>query len=168
MILAIDPGERTGLAIGAPGSIAAKTVHLPAGDGRRLAALRTAIDAVLFPLHERPRLIAYEAPFVGRFVSAARPLYHYEAVILLYAAQRGIPCAGYQPSEIKASLGIGGRAGKDRVTQRVRALGYTTGTDHEADAIALLLLAASGTAPARVRATATKARIRKAQRRLAL
>ncbi|MBK8200656.1 MAG: crossover junction endodeoxyribonuclease RuvC [Acidobacteria bacterium] len=162
-ILAIDPGARTGLACGWPGTVSLATLVLPKGDAARLECLADYLDK--FP---DVAAAAYETPFIGRLRSAARPLYHYESVILLWARRRGIPVTGYTPSEIKTSLGLGGRCCKDSVIRRVQAMGYDPQDEHQADAMALLLLAASGVAPAHTRIKDAASTAKKQQRALKL
>ena len=61
---------------------------------------------------------------------------------MLAAGQRGVPCAGYTPQQVKAAVCGSGRAGKEQVARMVGALLGLSGPprpDHAADALAVAL-----------------------------
>jgi Holliday junction resolvasome RuvABC endonuclease subunit len=153
-LLALDPGCHTGVAIRrADGTKLWRTWELIGAGGVRLDKLYSRLNV----LHDAERFVqvGYEAPYLPQpsqpgnpnFFNAVRPLCHYEATILLWAAQAGIPCFGYTPSEIKCAV-ADGKASKARVIERVRMLGHSVEDEHQADAVALLLLLERGIGPA--------------------
>ena len=63
-------------------------------------------------------------------------------VVLLAAGQRGVPCAGYTPQQVKRAVCGSGRAQKDQVQRMVaRLLGLARPPtpDHAADALAVAI-----------------------------
>ena len=63
-------------------------------------------------------------------------------VVLLAAGQRGVPCSGYTPQQVKGAVCGSGRAGKDQVGRMVKALlalPEMPRPDHAADALAVAL-----------------------------
>lgn len=158
MLLAIDPGEHTGLAWRLPdGTTGHDTRHIH--PMRKLPSLYN----ILTDLHQANPIatIAYEVPWVGRFPAVARSLHHYEAVIMLWGAQHIVPVLGYTPMEIKAA--VGASKSKESVMARVEALGFKPATQHEADAMALLQLMMHGKQPAKIVAAARRRKAKKQQ-----
>jgi crossover junction endodeoxyribonuclease RuvC len=61
---------------------------------------------------------------------------------MLAAGQRGIPCSGYTPQQVKGAVCGTGRAGKDQVGRMVQALlglVEVPTPDHAADALAVAI-----------------------------
>lgn len=148
--LAIDPGNCTGWALAEDGRVPSRwgtwRLTLKHGRGGRLHQLEQHIQA----LHAEHGIgaIAYEEPFVGKFSSACMPLAAMAGVVTLFAARLGLPCFGYEPGEVKNAVGLSGRASKQEMMARVRALGFAVETEHEADAVACLLRLVHGIPPA--------------------
>ncbi|MGE5552478.1 MAG: crossover junction endodeoxyribonuclease RuvC [Betaproteobacteria bacterium] len=128
LVLGVDPGTAiTGFA-------------LVRQEGQRLSAveygaIRTSPDLVLaerlrqifsdlnqlFDEH-RPDYLAVEKLFFNRNTTTALAVGQARGVVLLAAAQRGIPVAEYTPQEVKQAATGRGRAGKGQVGYMVRAL----------------------------------------------
>jgi crossover junction endodeoxyribonuclease RuvC len=67
---------------------------------------------------------------------------HARGVVMLAAGQRGLPCTGYTPQQVKAAVCGSGRAGKDQVARMVQALLgllQEPRPDHAADALAVAI-----------------------------
>ena len=61
---------------------------------------------------------------------------------MLAAGQRGLPCSGYTPQQVKGAVCGSGRAPKDQVARMVSALlglQRTPESDHAADALAVAI-----------------------------
>ena len=89
----------------------------------------------------RPRAVALESVFAALNVKAALRLAEVRGVVLLAAAQSGVPSFSYSPREVKATVAGYGHAGKEQVQQMVRALLNMTETPEPADAADALALA---------------------------
>ena len=89
----------------------------------------------------QPRAVALESVFAALNVKAALRLAEVRGVVLLAAAQAGIPAFSYSPREVKATVAGYGHAGKEQVQQMVRALLSMTETPEPADAADALALA---------------------------
>jgi len=122
----------------------------------RLGALRPAVpfaavvNAHLCHIHSmiagliqefQPRAVAIESVFTALNVKAALRLAEVRGVVLLAAAQAGVPAFSYSPREVKATVAGYGHAGKEQVQQMVRALLSMTETPEPADAADALALA---------------------------
>ncbi|MDI6871824.1 MAG: crossover junction endodeoxyribonuclease RuvC [Bacillota bacterium] len=70
----------------------------------------------------RPDYLAVERLFFNRNTTTAMAVGQARGVVLLAAAQRGIPVAEYTPQEIKQAVTGGGRASKGQVGYMVRTL----------------------------------------------
>jgi crossover junction endodeoxyribonuclease RuvC len=77
--------------------------------------------ATLLALH-RPDCVAVENIFYARNVRSALKLGHARGVVLLAAAQAGLPVAEYSPAEIKLAVVGFGRAEKHQVQQMIKLL----------------------------------------------
>jgi crossover junction endodeoxyribonuclease RuvC len=107
---------------------------------RRLAAIHAAV-AELLARHE-PQAVALEELYFGQNARTAFAVGQARGVVLLAAGQRGIPCAGYTPQQVKGAVCGSGRAGKDQVARMVKALLALPALpqpDHAADALAVAL-----------------------------
>lgn len=89
----------------------------------------------------QPRAVALESVFAALNVKAALRLAEVRGVVLLAAAQAGVPAFSYSPREIKAAVAGYGHAGKEQVQQMVRALLRMTETPEPADAADALAVA---------------------------
>lgn len=89
----------------------------------------------------QPRAVALESVFAALNVKAALRLAEVRGVVLLAAAQAGVPAFSYSPREVKATVAGYGHAGKEQVQQMVRALLRMTETPEPADAADALAVA---------------------------
>jgi crossover junction endodeoxyribonuclease RuvC len=89
----------------------------------------------------QPRAVALESVFAALNVKAALRLAEVRGVVLLAAAQAGVPAFSYSPREVKATVAGYGHAGKEQVQQMVRALLSMTETPEPVDAADALALA---------------------------
>ncbi len=69
-----------------------------------------------------PDSVALESVFTALNMKKALRLAEVRGVVLLAAAQRGVPVHSYSPREVKASVAGYGHAGKQQMQQMVRAL----------------------------------------------
>jgi crossover junction endodeoxyribonuclease RuvC len=100
-------------------------------------------DAVgeLIDLH-RPDAIAVESLFFARNVTTAMTVGQARGVVLLAAAERGVPVSEYAPSEVKQAVVGYGKADKQQIQEMVRImLGLETlpRPDDAADALAVAI-----------------------------
>ena len=96
------------------------------------------MDALLGE-HE-PDAVALEELYFGQNVRTAFAVGQARGVVLLAAGQRGLPCAGYTPQQVKGAVCGSGRAQKDQVARMVQALlglPEQPRPDHAADALAV-------------------------------
>jgi crossover junction endodeoxyribonuclease RuvC len=146
VVLGIDPG----LANTGYGVVARRGSRLLALDGgvitthaelapeRRLAEIHAAVAALLEE-HE-PDAVALEQLYFGQNVRTAFAVGQARGVVLLAAGQRGLPCAGYTPQQVKGAVCGSGRAQKDQVARMVQTLlglPELPRPDHAADALAV-------------------------------
>jgi len=122
--------------------LASEVVRTPARQAQeaRLLTLKHATAAFLDA--HRPHALAIEGQFFHRQRDVSFKVGQAFGVVLLTAAERGVPVFEYGPMQVKQALVGTGRAHKDQVTYMVRALlGMTQApTDHHAsDALALAL-----------------------------
>ena len=104
----------------------------------RLAAIHARV-AALIDEHLVDEL-AIEELYFGANVRTAFAVGQARGVALLAAGQRGVPCRGYTPQQVKAAVCASGRAGKEQVQRMVGALLSLPGPprpDHAADALAV-------------------------------
>ena len=132
--------------------------------------LRDIHDMIAGLIHEfQPHGVAVESVFTALNIKTALSLAEVRGVILLAAAQAGIPSFSYTPREVKSRVAGYGNADKQQVQQMVRAMLRLSETPEPADAADALAVAlchihvaeagerlaagfsrASGDAPARV------------------
>ena len=148
IVLGIDPGTaNTGY-----GVVALRGGRLLALDGgvietraglaleRRLATIFARVGDLLDE-HE-PVAVAVEELYFGTNASSAFAVGQARGVVLLAAGQRGVPCTGYTPQQIKSAVCGSGRAAKDQVTRMVQSLlclPEPPAPDHAADALAVAI-----------------------------
>lgn len=90
----------------------------------------------------RPDVVAVEELFFSRNVTSALAVGQARGVVLLAAAQAGLPVAEYKPAQVKQAVAGYGKAEKPQVQQMVRlALGLAAvpKPDDTADALAVAL-----------------------------
>ncbi len=148
IVLGIDPG----LASTGYGFVARRDGRLVALDGgviatgaelareRRLADIHARL-CELMQAH-RPDAMALEELYFGQNVRTAFAVGHARGAAMLAAGQRGIPCAGYTPQQVKGAVCGSGRADKRQVARMVAALlGLSDAprSDHAADALAVAI-----------------------------
>jgi crossover junction endodeoxyribonuclease RuvC len=146
IVLGIDPGlANTGYGVvahrdGRPVALDGGVIATPAGLAAelRLARIHAGIDALLAE-HE-PAAVALEELYFGSNARSAFAVGQARGAVMLAAGQRGIPCAGYTPQQVKGAVCGSGRAGKEQVARMVGALLALTEPprpDHAADALAV-------------------------------
>ena len=137
--LGIDPGSSiTGF--GVVEYTAAGYAHIDSGVVRsdasqplpeRLATIHAAICRII--AEAQPDEVAVEEVFVARNARAALVLGQARGVVLLAAAQAGLPVTGYAPRQMKQTLVGYGNADKAQVGDMVRRLLALPGVPHPAD-----------------------------------
>ena len=129
------------------------------------ARLRRIHDELSYLLRRfEPAAMAVEELFVNVNVRTALTVGQARGVILLAAAERGIPAVDYSPLSIKQAVTGYGRAGKVQVQEMTRVLlglDRIPKPDHAADALAVAITHAH-TARAGVERPATPTRRRRA------
>jgi crossover junction endodeoxyribonuclease RuvC len=146
IVLGIDPGtantgygvvmRRSGRLTALDGGVIETRPELPAE--RRLAVIHARV-VDLIDEHEVEAL-ALEELYFGQNARSAFAVGHARGVVMLAAGQRGVPCTGYTPQQVKAAVCGSGRAAKDQVARMVQALlGLTElpAPDHASDALAV-------------------------------
>jgi crossover junction endodeoxyribonuclease RuvC len=88
-----------------------------------------------------PQGVAVESVFTAINIKTALRLAEVRGVVLLAAAQAGIPSFSYTPREVKANVAGYGHAGKEQVQEMVRALLHMSETPEPADAADALAIA---------------------------
>ncbi len=142
----IDPGsritgygvveyDRKGVVYTASGIIKVKS-----GDPRalRLVGIKRELDAVL--KRYKPSSVAVEDLFIAKNPRSSLALGEARGVILLSAAEAGIPVFEYSPREVKSSVTGRGSASKDQVASLVLKLlksDVTPSSQDETDALAV-------------------------------
>ncbi|MDB5098824.1 MAG: crossover junction endodeoxyribonuclease RuvC [Cyanobacteria bacterium RYN_339] len=86
----------------------------------RLLVLHTDMTELLTDL--KPDVMAVEELFFLKNVNTALPVAQARGVILLAAAQAGVPVVGYTPAQVKLTVTGSGRAEKIEVQEGVRDL----------------------------------------------
>jgi crossover junction endodeoxyribonuclease RuvC len=148
IVLGIDPG----LANTGYGVVARRDGRLAALDGgviqtcagspheRRLVDIHEQVDQLIRE-HE-PDAIALEELYFGQNVRTAFAVGQARGVVMLAAGQRGLPCAGYTPQQVKGAVCGNGRAAKEQVARMVQtllSLEREPRPDHAADALAVAI-----------------------------
>lgn len=145
-VLGVDPGLTTtgyGLVMGG---------HNPAATGAGVIRTGTelAIGERLARLHEeltrlierhRPDCLALEAVFTNRNLNTAISVGRASGVVILAAAQAGLPVAEYAPTAVKAAVTGDGTAGKKAVATMVARLTGLAEPPRPADAADALAVA---------------------------
>ena len=145
-MLGVDPGmASTGLAAvsrDGPTLVEAATVRTPADalEADRLLALHRALGELLD--RHRPESMSIERLMWGRNVGSAMMVARASGVVLLAAAERGIPVHEYAPLEVKMAIAGSGTAGKTdvrRALQRIHRLADVPKQPDAADAVAVAM-----------------------------
>ena len=147
-VLGVDPGIATaGLAVVALEGreivlVWSTTVRTPAGldEAMRLRTLYGAVRDALAEHH--PESVAVERLMWGRNVGSAMSVARATGVVLLAAADAGLPVDEYPPLEVKMAVTGIGNAGKDQVRAaliRTHGLEDVPSQPDAADAVAVAL-----------------------------
>jgi crossover junction endodeoxyribonuclease RuvC len=148
IVLGVDPGvANTGY-----GVVARRAERLVALDGGvirtpagaapecRLADIHAQLDELIGCYG--PDAMALEELYFGQNARTAFAVGHARGAAMLAAGQRGLPCSGYTPQQVKGAVCGSGRAPKDQVARMVSALlglQRTPESDHAADALAVAI-----------------------------
>jgi len=148
IVLGVDPGvANTGY-----GVVARRADRLVALDGgvirtpsgaaheRRLADIHARLDELIG--RYEPHAMALEELYFGQNARTAFAVGHARGAAMLAAGQRGLPCSGYTPQQVKGAVCGSGRAPKDQVARMVSALlglQRAPESDHAADALAVAI-----------------------------
>ena len=148
IVLGIDPGtaatgygvvERTGSSLRAVDYGCLETLPTMALPQRLLEIHRAVTELILT---HRPEHIGVERLFFNKNVMTAFAVGQARGVVLLAAAEHGIPVFEYGPHEVKMAVTGYGRAAKDQVQRMVQmVLGMSTlpRPDDAADALAVAI-----------------------------
>ena len=160
IVLGIDPGS-VNCGFGVVSRMGARLVALDGGvvpvsgdEAARLCDIHRRVGELID--EHAPEALAIEALYFGRNVRTASAVGQARGVVLLAAAQRGIPCRSYTPQQIKGAVCGNGRAEKgqvQRMVQTLLALEELPRPDHAADALAVAICDLNG-APLRAAAWA--------------
>lgn len=146
-VMGIDPGlTRCGLSVVQAGRgravipISVGVVRTPAGAELTERLLRLSVAVREWMDDYAPDMVAIERVFERGNVSTVMQTAHAVGVLVLAAAERGIPVTMYTPSEVKKAISGNGRADKKQMTAMItRILGLTEAPKpaDAADALAL-------------------------------
>ena len=147
LVLGIDPGTAiTGFGLveqdDEPRLVDAGAILTPAGTPlpERLLTIHQQLSGVIDAF--RPDAVAVEELFFSKNMRTAMSVGHARGVVLLAAAQAGLPIYHYKPSEVKVAVTGYGNADKPQVQEMVRLLlrlDERPKPDDVADAIAVAL-----------------------------
>jgi crossover junction endodeoxyribonuclease RuvC len=149
-VLGVDPATAGATGYGVVESDGRSCRMLRFGAMRPVVSLRNPLCTHLRDIHSliaelidefRPSAVALESVFIALNVKTALRLAEVRGVVLLAAAQAGIPSFSYSPREVKATVAGYGHAGKEQVQQMVRALLSMSETPEPADAADALAVA---------------------------
>lgn len=146
LVIGVDPGmASTGIAaVGATGRETsveeAVTIRTPAGlaESERVLALYRAFAEILDG--RRPETVALESVMWGKNVGSAMAVARATGVVLLAAAERGVPVHEYAPLEVKMAITGNGSAAKEdvrRALERLHGLDDVPAQPDAADAVAV-------------------------------
>lgn len=147
-VMGIDPGlTRCGLSVVQAGRgrqvlpIAVGIVRTPSGDDLtdRLLGLSEGVNQWMDDY--QPEVVAIERIFERSNVSTVMHTAHAVGVLVLAAAQRGIPVHMYTPSEVKKAISGNGRADKKQMTAMITRILGLSEPPQPADAADALALA---------------------------
>jgi crossover junction endodeoxyribonuclease RuvC len=145
LVLGIDPGTAiTGYGLVEQHDelelVACGTITTPAGLPlpERLLTIHRQLSELIQTYH--PEAVAVEELFFSKNVRTAMSVGHARGVILLAAAQAGLPIHQYKPSEVKLAVAGYGAASKEQMQEMVRLLldlESAPTPDDAADAVAI-------------------------------
>jgi crossover junction endodeoxyribonuclease RuvC len=107
---------------------------------QRLLEIHRAVGELMD--RHRPEAIAVESLYFARNVTTAMTVGQARGVVLLAAAERGIPVAEYSPSEVKQAVVGYGKADKQQIQEMMRimlGLDALPRPDDAADALAVAI-----------------------------
>lgn len=159
-VLGVDPGiASTGLAgVSRAGGRAtvvwSETVRTPSGlpEPQRLLLLSEAVRAAIASL--RPGSVAVERVMFGQNKSSALAVARATGVILLAAAEAGLPVEEYVPLEVKMAITGVGNADKKQVRDALVRAHRVDGVPEQADAADAVAVALCHLQQSRLRAAA--------------
>ncbi len=148
LVIGVDPGmASTGLAAvgstgGKPSIVSAVTIRTSAGtpEAERVLSLHRAVEEAI--AEHRPEAVAVESLMWGKNAGSAMAVSRASGVILLAAAERGIPVHEYAPLEVKMAVTGNGAAAKEDVRRslvRIHGLTDVPTQPDAADAVAVAL-----------------------------
>ncbi|MCB0198725.1 MAG: crossover junction endodeoxyribonuclease RuvC [Anaerolineae bacterium] len=147
LVLGIDPGTAiTGFGVveqnEEPRLVDAGAILTKAGTPlpERLLAIHQQLSSVIDAF--QPDAVAVEELFFSKNARTAMSVGHARGVVLLAAAQAGLPIFNYKPAEVKVAVTGYGNAAKPQVQEMVRLLLHLDEIpkpDDVADAIAVAL-----------------------------
>jgi crossover junction endodeoxyribonuclease RuvC len=146
IVLGVDPGlANTGYGVvahrgGRPVALDGGVIETAADVSAelRLARIHEAVRELL--AEHDPDAVALEELYFGANARSAFAVGQARGVVMLAAGQRGVPCTGYTPQQVKSAVCGSGRAGKDQVARMVGTLlglAAPPRPDHAADALAV-------------------------------
>ncbi len=152
MILGIDPGfGRMGfgcVAVSRGGTrpVDFGVVTTPTGEtmGDRLLALYDDLQELI--AHLNPDVIAVEKLFFSKNTTTAMRVAEARGIVLLLAAQAGVPVVEIGPSQVKLAVAGDGKAGKpamQRMVAKLLGLPRVPKPDDAADALAIAITAST-------------------------
>ena len=148
LVIGVDPGmASTGLAaVGAEGPsrsiVFATTIRTPADapEAQRVLTLHRAVEEAIE--EHRPESLAIESLMWGKNAGSAMAVARASGVVLLAAAERGIPVFEYAPLEVKMAVTGNGAAAKQdvrRALERLHGLADVPSQPDAADAVAVAM-----------------------------
>ena len=149
-VLGVDPAVAGATGYGVVESDGRRCRMLRLGALRPAAPPRGSLATHLRDIHTmvselisefQPHGVAVESVFTALNVKTALSLAEVRGVVLLAAAQAGIPSFSYSPREVKARVAGYGQAGKEQVQQMVRAMLQLSETPEPTDASDALAVA---------------------------
>ena len=149
-VLGVDPALAGATGYGVVESDGRSCRMLRLGALRPLTAVRGPLATHLRDIHDlieglirefQPHGVAVESVFTALNMKTALSLAEVRGVILLAAAQAGIPSYSYTPREVKSRVAGYGNADKQQVQQMVRAMLRLSETPEPADAADALAVA---------------------------
>jgi crossover junction endodeoxyribonuclease RuvC len=156
IVLGIDPGTaRTGYGIVAREGSKLEMLDYGCIEttndrplGARLMLIKEALDDLIES--HRPEAVGVERLFFNKNVQTAFAVGQARGVVLLAAAERGLPIMEFGPHEVKLAVTGYGRAPKDqvqRMVQMVLAMSELPRPDDAADALAVAVCTAHSATP---------------------
>ena len=106
---------------------------------QRLLTIYSAVGELID--RHRPSAVAVERLFFAQNVTTAMTVGQARGTVLLAAAQRDIPVAGYAPSEVKQAVVGYGKADKAQIQEMVRLILGLANAPHPDDAADALAIA---------------------------